>query len=266
VVIGAQLDIHIFLKSTLFLVVGGYLLARSTGKIFGAMLGGIIARAKPEVTKNAGMALFTQGGVAVGLALSISHNIARAVPGDGETIGIFVMNVVAATTFVVQLIGPAFVKLAVFRSGENNKDINREDVINALKVKDVMQTDFIPVSANASLPQIISAIKEEGTFHSPVVNARGEHIGSISLNALKEALYEEELKDLLLAEDIAIPDVYHVTQDRPLYEAMDILEERYIDYLPVFEDESSHKVVGLLEHPHLIQVLNRKVLEGQIQQ
>jgi len=52
-----------------------YLIARSGGKMLGAFVGGVCAHARKEVTRYTGMALFTQGGIAMGLALSINHNI-----------------------------------------------------------------------------------------------------------------------------------------------------------------------------------------------
>jgi Kef-type K+ transport system membrane component KefB len=265
VVVGSQLDIHIFMQTTLVLIVLAYLLSRSFGKVLGAMLGGLVSKARPEVTAYSGAALFTQGGVAMGLAISISHQMVRLVPGgSGEEIGILIMNVVAATTFVVQVVGPAFVKFAVFRAGENNKDIHKDDVIDSLSVKDVMQTDFIPVLENASLTQVIQTIKKEGTQHSTVVKTAGEHVGSISLGNLKEALYEEELKDLLVAGDVMAGDLWTVFQNQPLREAVKIFEEHYVDYLPVYEQPGSQKVIGVLEYPVLIQILQRRLLAGQI--
>ncbi|MEW5894906.1 MAG: cation:proton antiporter [Candidatus Omnitrophota bacterium] len=260
VVVGSQLNIQVFFQTTLLLTVLGYLLSRSAGKIFGSMLGGKIGGARPEVSRYSGIALMTQGGVAMGLALSISQNMAISLPVGGKEIAVLIMNVVAATTFIVQLIGPPLVKLAVTRCNETFKDVTREDIVNSLSVKDVMQTDFVPVSENSSLGKVIQAIKEGGTDHSPVFGPEGRHIGSIALNNLKEALYEEELKDLLLAGDIAVPDQWVVTQAQSLKEAMEIFEERYIDYIPVIESQESPKVIGVLEYPSLIQVINRKML------
>jgi len=264
VVIGAQLDMGVFLQSSLLMVVLGYLAARSAGKIFGAMLGGVIGGAKREVVRWTGIGLFTQGGVAMGLALSLSHNMARALPQGGAEIGVFIMNVVAATTFVVQLIGPGLVKIAAFKAKENGKDITKDDVINSLSVAQVMQKNFVAIPENAPLPKIIQAIKQEDSFHSPVVGLNGAHIGSISLNNLKEALYEEELKDLLLAGDIAVEDVWTVAQKQPLREAMDLFEQHYLDYLPVTESPGSQKVVGILEYPVLAQTLKRELLANQV--
>ena len=39
---------------------------------------------------------------------------------EGQALGNLVISVITATTFIVQIIGPMFVKLAIVRSGEIN--------------------------------------------------------------------------------------------------------------------------------------------------
>jgi len=48
--IGAQLDVHTFLNTTLLVIVIGYLVARSLGKISGAALGSIITKTPSVIT------------------------------------------------------------------------------------------------------------------------------------------------------------------------------------------------------------------------
>ncbi len=262
VVIGAQLDISIFLKSSLLLLVIGYLLARGLGKVLGATFGGMIAHARPEVVRYTGLGLFTQGGVAMGLALSVAHGISTISP-EGQEASILIMNVVAATTFIVQLFGPSCVKFSILKAHEAYKNVTKEDVIESLKVSDVMQKSFVPIPECAPLAEVIRIIKNEEAHYLPVIDSRNQSIGSVSLNNIKDAILEEELNNLLVAGDIAIFDYWAIAQDRPLRDAIQIFEERYLDYLPVIKAEGTKEVVGILEHQHLAGAINRELLARQ---
>ena len=94
-----------------------YILLRSFGKFGGSWIGGKIGKAESVVCNNLGFGLLSQAGVAIGLALASQQRFS-ALGEEGEALGNLVLNVITATTFVVQIIGPIFVKFAVNRAGE----------------------------------------------------------------------------------------------------------------------------------------------------
>ncbi len=262
VVVGASLDIHIFLKISLALIVIAYLIARSLGKIIGATLGAILSKAKKTVVRYTGVCLMTQGGVAMGLAMSIKHNLSY-INDAGMTTGNIVVSVVAATTFIVQLIGPLLVKFGATKADELWRNITEEDVINSLKVSDVMEKDFAAIRQDVTLDKIIQTIKEKESYHFPVVNKYGELVGVISLGSLRDTFMEEQLNQIILARDVAEPIENVLYQDQPLKEAISIFDKREVDYLPVVENNDSKKVVGIVEYQPLLKTINRKLFERQ---
>jgi Kef-type K+ transport system membrane component KefB len=113
--VGARFQIS--LLPTMGLLGLAYIILRSSGKFFGAWLGGTVGRAEPAVRNNLGLGLLSQAGVAIGLALDAASRF--SVHGsEGQALGFLVINVITATTFVVQIIGPICVKLAISRAGE----------------------------------------------------------------------------------------------------------------------------------------------------
>lgn len=94
-----------------------YILLRSFGKFGGAWLGGRLGGAEPVVRDNLGFGLLSQAGVAIGLALAASSRFAES-GEEGKALGSLILGVITATTFVVQIIGPIFTKLAISRAGE----------------------------------------------------------------------------------------------------------------------------------------------------
>lgn len=113
--VGARFQISL-LPSMGFLGVA-YVLLRSAGKFGGAWLGGTVGGAPRAVRDNLGLGLLSQAGVAIGLALASAGRF--SVHGEeGQALGALIINVITATTFVVQVIGPIGVKLAIRRAGE----------------------------------------------------------------------------------------------------------------------------------------------------
>jgi hypothetical protein len=94
-----------------------YVVLRSTGKFVGAWLGGALGGAEPAVRDNLGLGLLSQAGVAIGLALASSNRFC-VYGAEGEALGNLILSVITATTFIVQIIGPVGVKLAISRAGE----------------------------------------------------------------------------------------------------------------------------------------------------
>lgn len=94
-----------------------YLTLRSLGKFTGAWIGGVFGGAVPAVRDNLGFGLLSQAGVAMGLAITSASRFAR-MGEEGMALGTLIINVITATTFVVQIFGPIFVKFAIHRAGE----------------------------------------------------------------------------------------------------------------------------------------------------
>jgi hypothetical protein len=97
-----------------------YVVLRSSGKFLGAWIGGTLGKAEPAVRDNLGLGLLSQAGVAIGLALASASRFA-GYGEEGQALGSLVINVITATTFVVQIMGPVCVKLAISRAGEIGK-------------------------------------------------------------------------------------------------------------------------------------------------
>ena len=124
--VGARFQIS--LLPTMGLLGLAYIVLRSVGKFGGAWLGGTIGGAEPAVRNNLGFGLLSQAGVAIGLALASAARFSQY-GEEGQALGILIINVITATTFVVQIIGPIAVKFAITRAGEVGKALEDADDI-----------------------------------------------------------------------------------------------------------------------------------------
>lgn len=105
---GAQFELAVF-NGILVLL---YFFARIIGKIGGAALGAAIAGASQPVVCWLGLGLVPQAGVAVGLALTLSHEPAF------KEINTLIVNVILATTLLNEVLGPIAAKFALGQAKE----------------------------------------------------------------------------------------------------------------------------------------------------
>jgi Kef-type K+ transport system membrane component KefB len=116
--VGARLQISLLPAMGLLGLV--YLVMRTGGKLGGAWLGSVLGGSEPQVRRYLGLGLLSQAGVAMGLALSTAHRF-DAYGATGAQLGTTVINVITATTFVVQIVGPIALKYAINQAGELGK-------------------------------------------------------------------------------------------------------------------------------------------------
>ncbi len=255
VLVGARLKIE-SMSAMAWLLVGTYVIGRSLGKIGGAYLGGKWSRAGQTVTRYLGMCLFAQGGVAIGLSILASHRFAPEVSS-------VVILVVASTTFVVQLIGPLFVKLGVKKAGEIGMNVREEDLIESYAVRDVMDAEATTIPAGMPLEDLIRLVSETESFYYPVVDREHQVVGAITLHGIRNTFATKELNDWLVALDIMEPIVAKVTPATPLAEALERVRRFDVDYLPVVASDGDDRFAGLLDYPAVRRSLSAEVLARQ---
>lgn len=105
---GAELDLQILGKPTVLLVGVIYIAARSLGKYYGAFGSCLMTKCSDKITKNLGITLLPQAGVALGMALTATEL------SDGA----MVRNVILFSVLVYELVGPALTKRSLQAAGE----------------------------------------------------------------------------------------------------------------------------------------------------
>ncbi len=108
---GASVDLR-----TLFnLAVLGiaYILARAAGKILGAWLGAKSVKAEPAVQRYLGIALLSQGGLSIALALLVHFHLPET--------SMAVTGIVVFSVLLYEIAGPIIAKMAIEKAGEIRK-------------------------------------------------------------------------------------------------------------------------------------------------
>ena len=117
VISGADLDLSILPTVGLLGVL--YIIARSLGKYFGAMLGATAVKADHNIRKYLGVTLLPQAGVAIGMAqIALAEFTNLGNPDMGRKI----QAVVLCATLVYEIVGPVLTKIVLKKAGEIEKD------------------------------------------------------------------------------------------------------------------------------------------------
>ncbi len=137
-------------------------------------------------------------------------------------------------------------------------------ILHTIRVKDVMRRDFISVRDRVNLKEFLELVIEgPGGFYYPVVNARGEMIGIISLQDVRKVMFEDYIKEIVTVGQLCTEDVKVLYPEDTLAKAMNHFAEMDIDEIPVVDPNNPKKVVGMLRRGDVVAVYNREVLRRQ---
>ena len=235
-----------------------YLVGRLFGKILGANLGARLAESPPAVRKYLGLCLFSQGGVAIGLALAATKRFS-GVSVAQMPVGTMIMMIIMITTLVVEILGPPCVKLAVQKAGEVGLNVTEDDLMESYTVADMMDASATTFAESAPLATILRTISDTDAMSYPVVNDDGNLAGVISLADLKQSFSAEGLTAWLVAFDLMHPAPDTIGSKTPLAEAVTRMTEQGLECLPVLAGEDDPRLVGMIE----LRAVNRQ-LSGEI--
>lgn len=114
ILVGYEMDLGLLLTPIIFIIFI-YFFARAIGKSIGSFSTAYIAKMPTKVTNNIPLALLTQAGVALGLA-ALAYSRLDAIGMLG--IAILILDIVAVSVLIAEIVGPLLLKQALARAGE----------------------------------------------------------------------------------------------------------------------------------------------------
>jgi len=259
VLVGAKLNIWI-ITPFLGVIALIYVFGRTLGKSIGSTLGAWITKAPKTVQKYLPYCLLSQAGVAIGLSIAAGNDFA-------DSIGPEILLIITATTFIVQLIGPVFVKIGVTKAGECGLNVTIEDIKKNSRVTDVKwghnkicdyDSDSI-VKENDVLFTILNSFSKNPYLNYVVKNKEGKLVGIISLEHLKEVMQIGDFAESMLAMDVMDPPKVTVKPSTTLPEAYQLFEENDIDAMPIVDADGD--TLGILEKSTVDHYLHTRIIE-----
>jgi CIC family chloride channel protein len=139
------------------------------------------------------------------------------------------------------------------------RDIN---ILRALTVKDVLNTDVETIQAGDGFNDIIKRLLKSRHQEYFIVNAKGALVGMTSLHEIKEFLKDEEyLSGLVIAADIAQPATTYLHAEDNLDLVMHQFGRNNQDELPVVENDYTFRLIGSVQRKDVIDAYNREIFK-----
>ncbi|MDA1044854.1 MAG: cation:proton antiporter, partial [Verrucomicrobia bacterium] len=231
VFVGARLTIH-GMSGLMWGLTVAYVVGRSGGKFLGAYFGARWAGAADSIRKYLGLCLFSQAGVAIGLAIMAGLRFEDQMLGS-VAMGDAIVMIVTATTFLVQMVGPPCVKLAVTKAGECGLNVTEDDLLHSLKVEDVQDVDVPAFPRHTRVTDIMRIVAETDAMHYAVLDDEQHVLGTITIDCLKRCLADMNMGAWLVADDLMDPMQDSVLPDTSLAEAVQRLRSAGLEAMPV---------------------------------
>ncbi len=262
VLVGARIALGT-MPGWLWLIVVVYVVCRSLGKYLGARLGAKISKSDKNVEKYLGLGILSQGGVAIGLAIVASNGLRDVMIGD-LSLGNIIITGITATTLIVQIIGPAMVKLAAKLSGEINRNITKEDILETLTVDEVIETSVPTLTLATSLENVINLFSTTKSMIFPVIDKENKLLGVVTLDSVREVLSNNSTWKWLLVDDIIEQPNYVAENSSPVKQINETMIDMNLNEAMITD---LHKnFCGIITTSQVKMNVNKKLIANDLQQ
>ncbi len=249
VLVGAKLDLRSITWPIIFLA-SSYLIGRTVGKMTGAYWGAKLSGAPEGVRKFLSLCLFSQAGVAIGLSILAGQ---RFTPEISQIIVI----VITTTTFIVQLIGPYFVKTAVIKAKEAGLNITEDDLLKKSRISEIMGKNIPVIKENDDLNSVLNKFATSDNLYFPVTDRDNNLKGIISIDRIKETFLESEIAGFLLAHDIMEEVSVSASSLDPIIDVRALMDKNIMECMPI--TDKLGKLEGFVERRQIQRLISAKI-------
>jgi CIC family chloride channel protein len=108
------------------------------------------------------------------------------------------------------------------------------------------------IPENTHFRELIKMVTASQEAYFPVVNEQGKLTGILSINDIREVLFEEGISHLIVAKDVANQNVERVFWHDTLQQTLDKMVSIQVEELPVVKEEAAEKIVAMISKRDII--------------
>jgi len=194
------------------------------------------------------------GGFFAGVAKVPISSIIMACEMCGSYTLLVPLMVVATTSFLLLRRTSLYEKQTINRlaSPAHTREFAR-GLLDRMQVHEAMNEGPVTlVPETMPFDILVKLVTGSRDGHFPVINAEGKLTGILSINDVREFLFEESLAKVVVARDVATPNVIKVFWDESLQSALEKMAMLNVDELPVVREGEPDKILGMISKRDII--------------
>jgi CIC family chloride channel protein len=233
------------------------------GAMLGASFGQAVNLLFPSITAPAGayalvgMAAFF-GGAAHAPVTAIL--ILFEMTGDYQIILPLMLTTVISTLIARLLSKDSIYTLKLSRRGVNLEQGQDIDVMQGVKVSEIMTTDIDFVPPDLPISDLAEVFTETHHHGLPVCDDAGNLLGIVTIQDLEIALGEPSLEVRKVIDIASTEDVLVAYPEESVWEALRRLSVRDVGRLPVLENRDSRILIGLIRRSDIVRAYNLAII------
>jgi CIC family chloride channel protein len=131
-------------------------------------------------------------------------------------------------------------------------------VLTLLKLEKVIEKNFVPVSPDDSLRELVKAIKNSSRNIFPVIDKEKNFLGLVPLDNIRNIMFEHELYDTVLVSELMIDPPLVISLEDSMEDVMNKLKDTGLWNLPVV---SHGKYLGFVSRANIFNAYRKLLIE-----
>jgi len=237
------------------------------GAMAGGFFGAVVHQLFPTVTASPGAYSIVGMGAVVS---ATTHGPLAAMlilfemTGSYKIILPLMMSCIVATIFAGMLKKDSIYTLKLARRGVDIREGKEVNVLKSMSVKEVMSHRVETIKEGSALAKMTDQISKSRFNSFPVVNTDNKLAGILSFNDYSEAIYDEDLKHLVVAKDLASENVVTVSSNDNLYTALEKISRKDFSTMPVVSPDDPTELIGIVSRRDIIGAYEKAVLKKSL--
>lgn len=237
------------------------------GAMAGGFFGGVVHDLFPATTGSPGAYSIVGMGAVVG---ATTHGPLSAIlilfemTGDYKIILPLMIACIVSSMAAGHLFKESIYTLKLARRGVNIREGKEVNVLRSIYVKDVMSPEVEAVMEDMSLGRLAEVVSKSKHRSFPVVNQEKNLSGILSFFDYRDQVFDDNLKDLVVAKELATQKVVTVSTDDNLFDALKKITSKDFSILPVISPDNESRLMGVLSRSDIMSAYNTAVTKKHL--
>jgi CIC family chloride channel protein len=184
--------------------------------------------------------------------------------GEYRIILPLMITCIISSLAVRKLLRESIYTLKLMRRGVDIRSGREVNILKSIPVKDVMNPKVETVTERMSLGEISERVSKSKYNSFPMIDHTGKLTGILSYNDYRDAIFNEDLMDLVIARDLATMNVVTVTMENNLYDALELISQKDFSVMPVVSSKDASQLMGVLTRRDIIGAYDKAVVKKSL--